>query len=140
MTKPAFRHDPIPFRDENGLNCLRIPLDRAGRSYAIATEADYHRLQRSGATGTWFLNDAAPGRTYVRTAIRTECGQTLAMVARLIMEARPRTVIRYVNGDHLDLRPWNLVAQKGKAKRDDMQIVERGQRAMLEAFRQEARA
>lgn len=141
MTTTTFRHAPIPFRDEHGVNCLRVPLDRAGRSYAIVTEADYRRVRRAGATGAWLLNDAAPGRTYVRTSVRTGRGEsTLVMVARLIMSAPPRTVVRYVNGNRLDLRPWNLAVQKGKAKRDDMQLVERGRRASQEAFRQEARA
>lgn len=133
MTATAFRHAPIPFRDENGLNCLRVPLDRAGRSYAIVAEADYRRIQRAGATGVWLLNEAAPGRTYVRTSIRTGRGEsTLAMVARLIMDAAPRTVIRYINGDHLDLRPWNLIAYRGKAKRADMSLIQRPQDAQPE--------
>ncbi len=134
MTKTVFRHDPIPFRDETGLNCLRVPLDRAGRTYATVSEADYRRIQRAGATGVWLLNKAAPGRAYVRTCINAEEGKhTLAMVSRLIMDAEPRTAIRYVNGDHLDLRPWNLIAQKGQAKRADMRLVQRQQDIQPEA-------
>ncbi len=123
-----YRHDPIPFRDaETGLNCLRVPLDRTGRTYAIVSEADYRRIQRAGATGAWFLNkDGKIGRSYVRTMIPTgHRTRTLAMVARLIAGAEARTVIRYVNGNHLDLRPWNLIGQKGKSKRADMKLINR---------------
>lgn len=125
--KYTYRHPPIPFRDaETGMNCLRVPLDRKGRRFAIVSEADYHRVQRAGATGAWLLNEAAPGRAYVRTMIRTGRGtSTLAMVARLIMDAGPRNVIRYINGDHLDLRPWNLIMQKGRSKRADVRLIDR---------------
>jgi len=47
------------------------------------------------------------------------------MVARLIVDAEPRTAIRYINGNPLDLRPWNLIAHKGQAKRADMRLVQR---------------
>ncbi|NSY61069.1 hypothetical protein [Agrobacterium tumefaciens] len=134
MTKTVFRHDPIPFRDETGLNCLRVPLDRAGRTYAIVSEADYRRVHRAGATGVWLLNKATPGHAYVRTCVKTATGKlTLAMVARLIMDASPRTSIRYINGDQLDLRPWNLIAQKGQAKRADMRLVQHLHRGRVEA-------
>jgi hypothetical protein len=119
------------------MKCLRVPLDRTGRTYATVSKSDYHRIQRAGATGAWLLNEAWPGRAYVRTMIRTGRGtRTLAMVARLIMDAGPRTVIRYINGDHLDLRPWNLMAQKGKAKRADIRLIDRRQ----DAFQSEVRA
>lgn len=126
-TKSAFRHAPIPFRDEYGVNCLRVPLDRDGRTYAIVTAADYRRVQRSGATGTWFLNDDGKGRAYVRTKVRTGRGKaTMVMVARLIMESGPRTVVRYQNRDKLDLRYMNLSVTRGKAKRDDVRLAEGG--------------
>lgn len=132
----TFRHDPIPFRDaETGTNCLRVPLDRRGRSYALVREADYRKVQQAGATGAWLLNEAAKGRAYVRTMIRTgRKTRTLSMVARLIMDAQPRTVIRYINGNHLDLRPWNMLVQKGRSKRADSDLVSPRQGAPARNF------
>lgn len=134
LQKSTFRHAPIPFRDEHGVNCLRVPLDRAGKQYAIVTASDYNRIQRAGATGAWFLNkDGKIGRAYIRTMIPTgHRSRALAMVARLVMEAEPRTVIRYVNGDCFDLRPWNLVMRKGKSKQADMRLIQRRQDAQTE--------
>ncbi len=127
LQKSAFRHAPIQFRDEHGVNCLRVPLDRTFNQYAVVTASDYKRIQRAGATGAWFLNkDGKIGRAYIRTMIPIgPKSRALAMVARLVMEAEPRTVIRYVNGDCFDLRPWNLIIQKGKSKQADMRLVQR---------------
>jgi len=123
----AFRPDPVAFRDETGLRCLRVPLDRAGRRHAIVSETDYRRVRALGATSPWYMNEAGPGRAYVRTHLNADQGsQTLGMVARLITGAGPRTTIHYASGNRLDLRPSNLIMRKGKAKRTDAALAQRG--------------
>lgn len=123
-SKSAFRHDPIPFKDENGLDCLRVPLDRRGKQYAIVGAHDYQRVRRSGATGTWYVDSAAKGRYYVRTCVPVRSGRNVPLMpARLITGAGPRSIVRYVNGDRFDLRPWNLVLKRGRSKHTDIDLA-----------------
>lgn len=117
--RSPFRPDPIPFTDEHGRACLRVPLDRHGRKYATATVRDYQAVQKSGATGVWLLNSNGGRNSYVRTCV----AGTLLMPARIISGAKGRSVVRYVNGDPLDLRPENIVLHRGAAKRADADIV-----------------
>jgi len=124
MSTPAarstrHRRAPIRFRDEHGRECLKVPLDRFGRKYATATERGYQAVQEAGATGAWYLNSNGHGGSYVRT----HAGETLLMPARIIAGAKARSVVRYVNGDPLDLRPENIILQRGAAKRADAVIV-----------------
>ncbi|MFT4160913.1 hypothetical protein [Shinella sp.] len=113
------RHAPIRFTDERGRGCLKVPLDRYGRKYAIVTVRGYQAVQDAGATGAWRLNSNGHGGAYVRTF----AAGTVLMPARIIAGAGPRSVVRYVNGDPLDLRPENIVLRKGAAKRADADIV-----------------
>jgi len=113
------RHAPIRFTDDHGRECLKVPLDRYGRQYATVTESDYRAIQGAGATGAWYLNSNGHGGSYARIHFN----KTRLMPARIIAGAGPRSVVRYVNGDPLDLRPENIVLRKGAAKRDDAVIV-----------------
>ncbi len=113
------RHAPIPFTDERGRECLKVPLDRYGRKYSTVTVRGYQAVQDAGATGAWCLNGNGHGTSYVRTA----AAGTMLMPARIIAGAKARSVVRYVNGDPLDLRPENIVLRKGAAKRADADIV-----------------
>jgi hypothetical protein len=65
------------------------------------------------------LNSNGHGTSYVRTA----AAGTMLTPARIIAGARGRSVVRYVNGDPLDLRPENIILRKGMAKRADADIV-----------------
>lgn len=113
------RHAPIRFRDEHGRECLKVPLDKFGRKYATATVQGYQAVQEAGAIGAWYLNSNGHGGSYVRS----HAGGTLIMPARIIAGAKARCVVRYANGDPLDLRPENIVLQRGAAKRADAVIV-----------------
>lgn len=110
---------PIAFIDEFGAEALKVPLDNHGINHAIVSPQAYQRVIDSGLTGMWLLNSNGHGRGYVRTA---KCG-TLALVARVILDAGPGEVIRYANGDSLDLRVMNLRVMRGKAKRRDSQLA-----------------
>ncbi|WP_440982394.1 hypothetical protein [Shinella sumterensis] len=113
------RGAPIRFRDEHGRECLKVPLDRFGRQYATTTVHGYKTVREAGAIGAWYLNGNGHGGSYVRS----HAGGTLIMPARIIAGAKARSVVRYVNGDPLDLRPENIVLQRGAAKRVDAVIV-----------------
>lgn len=116
---------PTAFVDEHGRRCLRVPLDRYRQREAIALASDYHRLIRSGVSVAWYLNKDGDGREYVRTKSRKGCTvQNNMQLARLITGAGRGTVVRYANGDRLDLRPENLQTGRGKSKWDTLALVE----------------
>ncbi len=117
---------PIPFTDEHRQPCVRVPLTNAPGASAIVDEASYADLRARGLTGPWFLNDNGTGRKYVRTGVPV-AGQpkgTLLLIARLILGAGPGTVVRYANGNPLDLRFTNLAWRKGKSKRTDAALLD----------------
>jgi len=113
---------PTAFTDEFGRAALKVPLDNHGRTHAIVEPHAYQRVLDSGLTGMWFTNSNGHGRRYVRTVTAGSRG-TLTLIARVIMDAGPGEVIRYANGDSLDLRAMNLVSRRGRAKRRDSQIA-----------------
>lgn len=119
---PANRQ-PIAFIDEFGMAALKVPLDGHGLRHAIVSPHGYQCVIDSGLTGAWFTNGNGHGRRYVRTWAPGRPG-TLALIARVILEAGPGEVIRYANGDSLDLRISNLRVTRGRAKRRDSQLVE----------------
>lgn len=134
----AARPPIIPFTDEAGRPCLRVPLDPNGNAYAVVLAHHYREIQRAGATGAWFLNDNGFGIRYVRTKVPDGAGKTtMIMVARLIVGAGPRSTIYYQNKDRMDLRPENLFWHRnGRTKRSTIEVVQRG--AAYRAARQGA--
>ena len=115
------QNQPIPFADEHGTPCFRIPLSNAPGTFAIIDQHTFSSLRSQGLTSPWFLNGNGTGRSYVRIAVPVESsrGGTNLLVARLILGAGPRTVVRYANGNSLDLRFLNLAWRKGKSGRTD---------------------
>lgn len=137
-TEQGLRPPVVPFIDEHNRPCLRVPLDPKGSAYAVVLEHDYKAVREAGATGTWYLNANDKGQRYVRTAVPDGKGGTVVTtVARIIIGAGPRSTIFYVNKDRLDLRGENLFwHRKGKAKRRDVELAERGAKYRAERQRQ----
>lgn len=129
MNRPALGHRPPPvaFTDEHGRKCLRVPLDRHARLYAIVRECDYRAIRKAGATGVWCLNDNGSGQKYVRTSVTDRKGRnTFLQVGRLIAGAGSKSTIYYANKNRLDLRPENLHwHRRGNSKRCDLDVVAR---------------
>lgn len=137
-TNKGVRPPVIPFTDDEGRDCIRVPLDPYGNAYAVVLERDYREVKNAGATGVWRLNANDKGQHYVRTAVPNGKGDaTNVSVARIIVGAGARSTIYYVNKDRLDLRPENLWWHRnGKAKRCDAEIAERGAKYRQERQRQ----
>lgn len=116
---------PVPFIDEFGNRCFRVPLDRRGRNYAVIEQATYRRIVRDVGTGSWYLNSNGQGSSYVRcnSLVSAKGDPTVVQIARLATGAGRGTVIRYANGNSLDLRASNLTRRRGSAKRRDIQIA-----------------
>ncbi len=121
------RHRPpyIYFLDPHGRPCYDVPLDKSGTRWATISKNDFIRLRGLGATGVWFLNGNGSGNEYVRThLILGPSGPRPVLVSRLILGVGKNEVVRYQNGDPLDLRPANLIAYKGKASTNDLELLD----------------
>lgn len=95
---------PTYFIDEHGIPCVRMPLASTDLT-AILWQIDYERLKRAGLSSYWTANRSGAGIPYVR-AKWPDMGYM--MVARMILEGSEGEVVRYANGDRLDLRRPNL--------------------------------
>lgn len=74
-------------------------------SVALVDRQDRMRLEARGLVGRWFLN---PGRNESLPYVRTQAGDNLVTVARVIVGARKGEKVKYKNGSRLDLRRRNL--------------------------------
>ncbi|NGN40270.1 hypothetical protein G6N74_04275 [Mesorhizobium sp. CGMCC 1.15528] len=116
--------EAVRFIDEWGVEAVRVPLDDEGRCFALADAWDYDRLKEGGVTGAWYgFTNGHQTQEYVRTSINGIPGRKIT-VARAILGVGRREVVRYNNRDTLDLRRLNLSASRGRAKRNDQQLVE----------------
>lgn len=115
------RPDPIRCRDDSGREIVKVATDAEGRRWATLYADDFDRLAMMGLSRTWFFNHSGGGYWYVKAHAPSASG-SLVSVARLILEMGPKEVVRYLNGDHLDLRRENLGVRSGWAKRTDAEI------------------
>ncbi|WEK51830.1 MAG: hypothetical protein P0Y66_07595 [Candidatus Kaistia colombiensis] len=127
--RKAPSRQPTAFIDEFGAAALKVPLDNHGLNHAIVHPHAYQWVLDSGLIGAWLLNANGRGRRYVRSWTPGSNG-TLTLIARVIMDAGPGEIIRYVNGDSLDLRIMNLRSMRGRATRRDSCLASMGGTAL----------
>jgi hypothetical protein len=100
---------PTYTRDADGDPIAVVPLARGGD--AIVDADVLEDLLQRGVTLNWTFNLSGGGEfAYVRT--RT-ASRNLVTVAREVIGARPREIVRYRNGDRRDLRRRNLYVSSG---------------------------
>lgn len=87
-----------------------VPL-AGDRGTARLDAEDYHRLRAAGVSDQWTLNANSKGTLYVRCPMHGKPGD-LATVARLIVNAPAGRIVRYRNGDRLDLQRRNLCVER----------------------------
>lgn len=113
------RRFPIPFIDDEGIPCLRVPLDNQGKTFAMIERKDYdHIVQNLGCCAAWCLTGNGSGRRYVvvnppRTPDRKH---GLISVARLFTGASAGKFVRYASRDTMDLRRSNLIVTSGTGR------------------------
>ena len=118
--------------DLDGTAVVHIPMSNARGTYATFDAADYDRL-RTLYPGAWRLNDNGSGKLYVRAVTP----RTLGMNVNLAWEALqpgPGRIVRYRDGNRLNLRRSNLYVEEGKVRRR-MLPAERAARAARAAAR-----
>lgn len=101
--------------DVDGAAVVHVQMSNAPGTFATFDAADYDRLRKL-YPGLWRLNDNGKGAIYVR-AIAPGSGHRNVNLAREALQPGQRQVVRYRDGNRLNLRRSNLQLQ---AKRDDL--------------------
>jgi len=91
---------------EDGVTAL-VPLGNLPGQFAKVDLPDLQRLQAEGYGKAWFVNSNGDRLLYVRTT-GLPGEPTLRQVARLIMDARPKEIVRHEDGNRLNLTRRNL--------------------------------
>jgi hypothetical protein len=86
----------------------RVHVPLASGQEAILDIDAYHDLRRQGISGRWFAHPTGNGYRYVKC----QKGGAQVSVARLIVGAMPGEIVRYRNGDALNLLSSNLYVSK----------------------------
>lgn len=127
---------PVPFIDEHGIQCLRVPLNDARTSWAVVELEDWVAVQNSGADGLWFRG----GRGHVATKfpMQQQASADTCLIARLILGLGKGQTVRFVSRDFRNLRRNNLAVrgpddprQTGLARHDARSVAAQG--ALLRA-------
>lgn len=112
-----------------------VPLASGGS--ALVDQDDYHRLMRLGVSPRWTFNSGV-----VQATLLGWYQQTLFPVARAIMMAGFREMVRYRNLNQLDLTRNNLILLEGvrsNAKNKVVTELLRREQALPEAVEERAR-
>lgn len=118
MKKPRL---PTCTYDSQGKPIVLVPLANHPEP-AIIDADDFDALMKAGVSDQWFLNDNGSGYCYVRCCAKM--GDNLMTLARLIRCPAVGRVIRYGDGNRLNLRRANLGVSRGNAKSRERQIRE----------------
>jgi hypothetical protein len=108
---------PRTGKDRDGREIVRVPLGPAFEHHAVLYAEDYKRFCEQYGDNAWYATQAkqdCPDLLYVRVSYR---GRSV-MVARLLLGAGAgRGIVRYVDGNTLNLRRNNLRVVVGTDER-----------------------
>ncbi|MCE1237983.1 MAG: hypothetical protein LWW93_16665 [Hyphomicrobiales bacterium] len=113
-------------RDPSGELVVFVKLTKGNT--AVTTVEEFTRLMEAGISPNWCVNDNGVCNLYVRCERPRDFGGNKLMVARLIAGPTARGfAVRYADRNSLNLRPTNLVLEKGKtrAKLKEPEIIAR---------------
>lgn len=99
----------------DGGKIVKVEMSNRQGTFVTVDADDYVALVAEGLPTRWFLNRAGSGHDYVRFAPGRFAGK-LETVARRIVRSRPGRIVRYVDGDRLNLRRSNLYLIPGNAR------------------------
>ena len=112
-TKPTGKRQTIRTTDKDGSAVVLVPLRRG--EIATLDAEDFDALKAVGFSDQWTFNSDSRGNAYVRVALNSVSGN-LATVARLIMRPIGGSVVKYHDGNPLNLRRANLYLSGGASK------------------------
>lgn len=97
-----------------GSPVVRVEMSNAPGVFAVVDRDDYDALAAAGFPTRWFINSTGNGYWYVRFSPGRFAGK-LETVARTILGPRRGRVVKYRDGDRLNLRRSNLYYAQGFA-------------------------
>lgn len=106
------KRTPTYTRDHDSREIVRVPLCNSKHAARILA-VDFDRLRTTGVSDQWTLNGVGEYQ-YVRCPVSENVGD-LDTVARLILHAPPGRIVKYRDGNRLNLRRDNLVLVPGYA-------------------------
>jgi hypothetical protein len=123
-------------QDHDGAAVVMVPL--ANHPFpAKLLASDYDALTALGVTDQWTYNPNGRGdRFYIRCG--ADCRGKLLSPARVLMNAQAGEVVKYHDGDGLNLRRDNLYFASGKALRSDAALARKDQEHRETKLRTEA--
>lgn len=114
----------IHSRDDDGCAVVGVPISNRPHLTAWLYAADYERITTEFGAASWFVNDNGDGRLYVR--LKSTDRRNNVMASRLVLDDPTISIIRYRDGDRLNLRSRNLDAVRPAPQR---RVSERPNRA-----------
>lgn len=97
-----------------GTPLVDVPLSRGRHATLDAADFD-HLTADCGFTPAWQVNSDGKGKDYVRCTVSGLPKNGNIVVARLVTKARRGQVVRYRDGNPLNLRRENLAIEGGYA-------------------------
>lgn len=108
------KRKPVYSHDINGTRIANVSLAKGHGIVELHAE-DFEALLQSGFSGNLCLNHNNHGNWYVRAS---QVGGNTVSVARLVTRAGRHQVVRYRDGNRLNLRRSNLYLDLGRSKMD----------------------
>ncbi len=115
MPKTKERRKPVRTTDPDGTPVVLVPIKHSDLC-ATVNEEDFDRMMEAGFSDQWWFEETYPGCKYVRVTDPSLASNNLT-ISRLVVEAGARQIVKYRDGDRLNLRRENLYTLVGHAKR-----------------------
>lgn len=94
---------------------VRVPIRRHPGVFATLDAEDWQRWIATGHSPALYINDNGTGTYYVRAKRYDVAGGTVNL-SREIMQPGVGRVVRYHDGDYLNLTKGNLYVEEGTAR------------------------
>lgn len=100
--------------DPSGAPVVHVQMSNARGTFATFDAEDYERLRKL-YPGSWRLNDNGRGAVYVRAVAPGTVNRNVNL-AREALEPGPGRIVRYRDGNRLNLRRSNLRVEEGPVR------------------------
>ncbi len=115
MSTSKKKRHPIRTTDSDGTPIVQVPLKHSDQ-YATLYAEDFDRIMELGYSDQWWPKETWPGCCYAFVS-NPRLHHNNLTVARLVVEAQHRQIVKYHDGDRFNLRRGNLHITEGATKR-----------------------
>lgn len=107
--KQKHYHEILKRLDEDGKLVVGVFMANVQKTCWLYA-SDYEAIIEKYGVASWLLNSAGEGKP---SYVRFQYQGNLVMVSRLILDAQPRTAVKYRDKNPLNLRSSNLFIEHG---------------------------